>query len=594
MRVSVRAAVLIACVCLSGTLLSQSLLVLSKRDHTLAIVDAATLQVVAKVPSGNDPHEVIASTDGKTAYISNYGFGAYKTLTPVDLVAHKALPVIDLGALRGPHGLTFAGGKVWFTAEAAKALGRYDPVSRKIDLVLGTGQDRTHMIYVSPDGQSIVTTNVSSATVSIIDQEPLRMPGPPPGANPSANPAPGMTGGGRPPGPPMPRTDWRQTVVPVGHGSEGFDVSPDGKEIWVANAQDGTISIVGFREKNLIQTVAANVPGANRLKFTPDGTLVLVSSGPSLVVLDARTRWEVKRIAIGHGSAGILVEPDGARAFVACGPDNYVAVIDLHSLAVTGHIEAGGEPDGLAWAAPLKFLRGLKRNNDRAWFDQRKPIYERAIKAPMLALIGEINHALLDFAPEYARPPQKAMMRIYRDIRFSSDKRPYKSNIAAWWARAGLEKTSGGGFYFELNATSVAIAAGVYMPEREQLLAIRRYLSATGGNHHAELRKLLADKKLNAALRPFDGLKLTRAPKGFEPEDPAIDLLLCRQWGVSASLPAEEALKPGFAKQIVDRFKRALPLVTLLNAPLLGKPSAAPEAVSAAAMNRSLFGLPKL
>ena len=130
----------------------------------------------------------------------------------------------------------------------------------------------------------------------------------------------------------------------------GFDVSPDGKEIWVANAQDGTISVIGFHEKHLLDTVAANVPGANRLKFTPDGTLVLVSSGPSLVVLDARTRREVKRIEIGHGSAGILVQPDGGRAFVSCGPDNYVAVIDLHSLAVTGHIDAGGEPDGLAWA----------------------------------------------------------------------------------------------------------------------------------------------------------------------------------------------------------------------------------------------------
>jgi uncharacterized protein (TIGR02453 family) len=244
-------------------------------------------------------------------------------------------------------------------------------------------------------------------------------------------------------------------------------------------------------------------------------------------------------------------------------------------------------------AESLKFLRGLKRNNDRAWFEPRKPIYERALKAPMLALIGEINHALLEFAPEYVRPPQKAMMRIYRDVRFSTDKRPYKSNVAAWWARAGLEKTSGGGFYFEINAESVTIAAGVYMPEREQLLAIRRYLSAAGGNHHAELRKLLADRKLASVMTPFDGLKLTRAPKGFDPEDPAIDLLLCRQWGVSATLPAEAAIEPEFAKQITARFKRALPLVTLLNAPLLAAPKSADEPTSAAQMSRSLFGLPK-
>ena len=166
------------------------------------------------MPVGNDPHEVIASTDGTTAYVSNYGFGAYNTLAVVDLVAQKALPSIDLGALRGPHGLTFVGGKTWFTAETAKAIGRYDPATHKVDWILGTGQNRTHMIYVSEDGQRIITTNVSSGTVSIIEQVPVRMPGGPP--------PPGM------PAPPrdMPRTDWDETVLRVGNGSEGFDVSP--------------------------------------------------------------------------------------------------------------------------------------------------------------------------------------------------------------------------------------------------------------------------------------------------------------------------------------------------------------------------------
>lgn len=251
-------------------------------------------------------------------------------------------------------------------------------------------------------------------------------------------------------------------------------------------------------------------------------------------------------------------------------------------------------PSGTPFTAEsLKFLRGLKRNNDRIWFDQRKPVYERSVKAPMLAVIDEINHALLDFAPEYVRTPQKTMMRIYRDIRFSQDKRPYKSNIAAWWARAGLEKTSGGGFYFEINPTHVTIAAGVYMPEREQLLAIRHYLAGSGGNHHGEMRKLLSARKLSSVMTAFDGLKLTRAPKGFDPEDAAIDLLLCRQWGVSVSMPAEEALKPGFGKMIADRFKRATPLINLLNTPLIEAFSAKSEVMSAAHMSRSLFGIPK-
>ena len=130
-------------------------------------------------------------------------------------------------------------------------------------------------------------------------------------------------------------------------------MSPDRKEVWVANAQDATISVIDLAGKKVVATLAANVPSANRLKFTPDGRLVLVSSGPNLVVLDAATREVVKRILVGHhghGAGGVLVEPNGARAFVSCGPDNYVAVIDLHTLEVAGHIEAGGGPDGLAWA----------------------------------------------------------------------------------------------------------------------------------------------------------------------------------------------------------------------------------------------------
>lgn len=353
MKALVRATVPVVYLCLSGFLYGQgkpsaSLLVLSKQEHSLSVVDPSSLRVLAKVPVGNDPHEVIASDDGTTAYVSNYGFGAYNTLTVVDLVTNQELRTIDFGPLRGPHGLTFEEGKTWFTAEGAKAIGRYDPATGAVDWILGTGQNRTHMIYVSKDGQRIVTTNVNSGTVSIIDQEPVRMPGPPPGASGSHG------SGGMPPPPGRPagvaRTDWNETVVRVGNGSEGFDVSPDGKEIWVANAQDGTLSVINFHEKKVVDTLAINVQGANRLKFTPDGRRVLVSSGPELVVLDASTRKVVKRIPIGHGSGGVLIEPDGARAFVACGPDNYVAVIDLRTLAVTGHIQAGGGPDGMAWA----------------------------------------------------------------------------------------------------------------------------------------------------------------------------------------------------------------------------------------------------
>ncbi len=219
----------------------------------------------------------------------------------------------------------------------------------------------------------------------------------------------------------------------------------------------------------------------------------------------------------------------------------------------------------------LKFLRGLKRHNDREWFAERKPVYERELKAPMLALIEEVNAALAEFAPEHVRPPQKIAMRIYRDIRFAKDKRPYKIHQSAWWAREGLQKTSGAGFYFDVSGTEVTIAAGVYMPEREQLLAIRRYLSGDYGGHHAEFRAVMAGKKLRALMEPGDGMPLTRPPKGFSAEDPALDLLMCRQWGVSATLPVERATMPSLLKDVVERFRAAAPVVAMLNAPLLGK-----------------------
>jgi YVTN family beta-propeller protein len=316
---------------------SASLVVLAKADQTLSLVDPATLKVLGRIPSGPDPHEVVTSTDDRFAYISNYNGGTNR-ISVVDLTAMKELPPIDLGPLRAPHGLAFAGGKLWFTAEAAKVVGSYDPVTAKVDWVLGTGQNRTHMIFVFDDLRRIVTSNVSSATMTIIERT---------AGGGRGGPSAGNRGGGRG----GPQGDWDETVVPVGRGVEGFDVSPDGKEIWAANAQDGTVSIVDVATKKVTQTLPANVNGANRLKFTPDGKLVFISTlgGPELTIIDAATRREVKRLKIGRGAAGIQMQPDGARAYVACTPDDYVAVIDVKSLEIAGRIEAGRQPDGLAW-----------------------------------------------------------------------------------------------------------------------------------------------------------------------------------------------------------------------------------------------------
>jgi YVTN family beta-propeller protein len=326
-----------------------ALLALSKRDHTLAVVDPRDMHVVARVPVGDDPHEVVASADGTTAYVSDYGFGAFHTLAVIDLRVRTPLPSIDLGALEGPHGLVFEGGKVWFTAEAARAVGSYDPAAGKIDWIMGTGQDRTHMLWVSPDTKRVVTTNVNSATVTVMDETEPQPGGPPPGTGPGGTPPAGAMPG-PPPGPPPPPRgpDWHLTVVPVGRGCEGFDVSPDGMEAWVANARDGTVSVVDLATRKVVATLDVGVSGANRLKFTPDGTRVLISAG-ALVVMDTSTRQVVKRLESVHATGGIQMQPDGARAWAACGRDGYVAVVDLKTLEMVGKVDVAG-PDGLAWA----------------------------------------------------------------------------------------------------------------------------------------------------------------------------------------------------------------------------------------------------
>ena len=214
--------------------------------------------------------------------------------------------------------------------------------------------------------------------------------------------------------------------------------------------------------------------------------------------------------------------------------------------------------------AAIRFLKGLRKNNDRTWFNDRKPTYEAELQLPWLAVIDEVNEALADFAPECVKPARKAMFRIYRDTRFSNNKLPYKTHIGAWWSPAALAKTSGGGFYAHVGCDEVVVAAGVYMPQPEQLLAIRRYLQA----HHAGLRKLLGDKKLRAVLPELDSNPLTRMPKGFAADDPAAELLLCRQWALSTRLPVDVATTPTLVREIVKRFRAAAPLVALLNTPL--------------------------
>jgi YVTN family beta-propeller protein len=382
---------------------APALLVLHKGENAMAIVDPATGKVAGRVPTGQDPHELVVSDDGKLAIASNYagpGPRGGNTLSVIDIAARKEIHRVDIAPLSRPHGLWFADGKAYFTAEGSMAIARYDPKTDKIDWLLGLGQDRTHMIVVSKDRKTIFTSNVSSSTISIIEQRigPGRRPGGPggiggprpPGGGPTDGPGgppgdqppgggppdgpggpPGdrPAGGGppdRPGGPPDNRTFggappggsrpgggpvWTQTVIPVGRGPEGFDVSPDGKELWTAHQGDGRISVIDVAAKKVVATIDADARFPNRLKFTPDGKLVLVSAmgGDGVVVLDAATRSVTRRISLGPGASGILIPPDGMRAYIALTGANTIAVIDLASLSVVDRLKTGAGPDGMAW-----------------------------------------------------------------------------------------------------------------------------------------------------------------------------------------------------------------------------------------------------
>jgi uncharacterized protein (TIGR02453 family) len=226
----------------------------------------------------------------------------------------------------------------------------------------------------------------------------------------------------------------------------------------------------------------------------------------------------------------------------------------------------------------LKFLKGLEKNNDRDWFNERKAVYEAELKEPMLAIIRKVTEAMMDFAPSHVRPAEKSLFRIYRDTRFSNNKLPYKTHVAAWWSHMGMEKTSGAGYYFHISPKGVVIAAGAYMPEKEQLAAIRHWLL----ENHLEFRRLLNKSAVKKTFKEFEGEALTRPPKGFPCEHPAMDLIKCKQWGLSTTLPAETALEANFAATLIRHFKLLAPVVDALNMPI---------AASLAPKKKVLFGL---
>ena len=209
----------------------------------------------------------------------------------------------------------------------------------------------------------------------------------------------------------------------------------------------------------------------------------------------------------------------------------------------------------------LQFFRGLARNNHREWFLPRKPLFEEKVKEPMRQLVDALNLSLHDFAPEYETDPDKAIFRIYRDVRFSKDKKPYKEQIAATFRRSGGPHHQGG-YYFAISHNRVAVGGGVYMPEPELLLAIRRHIA----QRHEEFRRILAAPSVGKLLGHLEGAQLTRVPRGVPADHPAADLLRYKYYILYKELPPGLATSPKLCKAIVDRFRVMVPFLQFLTA----------------------------
>jgi uncharacterized protein (TIGR02453 family) len=221
----------------------------------------------------------------------------------------------------------------------------------------------------------------------------------------------------------------------------------------------------------------------------------------------------------------------------------------------------GFSPDALA------FLRQLKRNNRREWFQPRKAQYESLIKAPMLELVAALNAEFNRFAPDYVTPPEKAVYRIYRDTRFSPDKTPYKTHIAAIFPRRTATKREGAVFYLHFTEKDLLAFGGVYAPSRDELLAYRALLA----EGYKEFEATLQDKRLRKTLGGLQGEQLTRMPKGFPADHPAEGILRHRQWYLEAILDIKLLTTPRLAPQLGRCFAVMAPFVEFLNRPFATK-----------------------
>lgn len=292
-----------------------------KDDNTVAFINAATLEILAQVPTGEGPHEVCASADGKLAYASIYGAAGRpgNQIAIFDIASRKELKRVNVAPMRSPHGIVECQGKIWFTAEQSRCVGRYDPATDKVDWVMGTGAGISHMVVLTPDASKLYTANIVDGTVTSIELKPTP---------------------GRPP---------LLKHIPTGERTEGIAISPDGREVWAGNNLGGDIAVIDTTKDEVVKKLPSSKMSF-RLAFTPDGKTVAVAgaTGNEVVLFDAASRAITARIPTpGSVPQGLLVSPDGKWLFTATGQK--VLKIDLTTKKLVGECAAGPGCDGLAW-----------------------------------------------------------------------------------------------------------------------------------------------------------------------------------------------------------------------------------------------------
>lgn len=210
----------------------------------------------------------------------------------------------------------------------------------------------------------------------------------------------------------------------------------------------------------------------------------------------------------------------------------------------------------------------MKRNNDREWFKARKTQYEEQVRAPMIAIIERLSEDLPEFAPDLIASPKVSMFRVYRDTRFSENKAPLKTNIAAVFPCRGLGRHEGAGLYFEVAPGWVWVGGGLYAAGTPQLVAVREHIA----ENVRRFRTIVEAPVFRKNVGPLAGDRLQRVPRGYAKDHPAAEYLRHRQFMASREFPAEFAVSPRFYTTLVTTFRQIAPLVRFLNEPLLKRP----------------------